>query len=109
SPGASWEGSGSPGGSPKNGSHSPPHGVLSVGPTMRSSNPRALAVEAARAGDLKAFATLVEATQGQVCRRAWSLDVMRSDQWVEVMAWGEYADWVLRGIGADPERQTALG
>jgi RNA polymerase sigma factor (sigma-70 family) len=51
----------------------------------------------------------VSPTSYPMCRRAWSLDVMRGDQWVEVMAWGEYADWVLRGIGADPERQTALG
>ena len=26
-----------------------------------------------------------------------------------MLAWGEYADWVIRGLGADPERQTALG
>jgi len=27
---------------------------------------------------------------------------------VEVLAWGEYADWVLQGIGADPASQLAL-
>lgn len=37
------------------------------------------------------------------------LGVLRAGEWVEVLAWGEYADWVLRGIGADPGQQRALG
>ncbi|MEI9948452.1 MAG: hypothetical protein WDO74_05580 [Pseudomonadota bacterium] len=48
-------------------------------------------------------------TEYPVCRRAWSLDVLRDDQWLEVLGWGEYADWVVRGIGAVWERQTAVG
>jgi len=48
-------------------------------------------------------------TDYPMCARAWSLDVRRDDEWIEVMAWGEYADWVLRGIGADPRRQIAMG
>jgi len=48
-------------------------------------------------------------TEYPMCRRAWSLDVLRDDEWREVLAWGEYADWVMRGIGADPEQHTALG
>ena len=35
--------------------------------------------------------------------------MLRAGEWVEVLAWGEYADWVLRGIGADPARERALG
>jgi RNA polymerase sigma-70 factor (ECF subfamily) len=48
-------------------------------------------------------------TEYPMCARAWSLDVRRDDTWIELMAWGEYADWVLRAIGADPGRQVALG
>jgi RNA polymerase sigma-70 factor (ECF subfamily) len=51
----------------------------------------------------------VTPTEYPMCRRAWSLDVLRHGEWFELLAWGEYADWVLRGIGADPERHTALG
>jgi RNA polymerase sigma factor (sigma-70 family) len=48
-------------------------------------------------------------TDYPMCARAWSLDVRRDDEWVEVMAWGEYAPWVIRAMGADPLRQVALG
>jgi phenylalanyl-tRNA synthetase alpha chain len=51
----------------------------------------------------------VTPTDYPMCRRAWSLDVLRSGDWIELLAWGEYADWVLRGIGADPEQQAAVG
>jgi len=51
----------------------------------------------------------VSPTDYPMCERAWSLDVLRDEQWVEVMAWGTYADWVLRAIGADPRRHVALG
>jgi RNA polymerase sigma factor (sigma-70 family) len=51
----------------------------------------------------------VTPTDYPMCRRAWSLDVQRAGEWIEVLAWGEYADWVVRGIGADPELHTALG
>lgn len=48
-------------------------------------------------------------TDYPMCSRAFSLDVRHQEQWVEVLAWGEYADWVLAAIGADPARQIALG
>ncbi|HET9930028.1 MAG TPA: sigma-70 family RNA polymerase sigma factor, partial [Polyangiaceae bacterium] len=51
----------------------------------------------------------VTPTEYPMCRRAWSLDVLREGDWVEVLAWGEYADWVLTGIGADPVRHTGFG
>jgi RNA polymerase sigma factor (sigma-70 family) len=51
----------------------------------------------------------VTPTEYPMCARAWSLDVLRDGEWVEVLAWGEYADWVLQGIGADPLSQLALG
>jgi hypothetical protein len=49
------------------------------------------------------------ATEYPMCSRAWSLDVRHEDRWVELLGWGEYADWVLRALGADPARQIALG
>ena len=48
-------------------------------------------------------------TSYPMCARAFSLDVRKDDAWVELMAWGEYAPWVMRAIGADPERHVALG
>jgi phenylalanyl-tRNA synthetase alpha subunit len=48
-------------------------------------------------------------TDYPMCSRAWSLDVKRDDEWIELMAWGEYAPWVLRAIGAEPGAQVALG
>ena len=51
----------------------------------------------------------VTPTSYPMCARAFSLDVRKDDAWVELMAWGEYAPWVLRTIGADPERDIALG
>jgi RNA polymerase sigma-70 factor (ECF subfamily) len=51
----------------------------------------------------------VTPTDYPMCSRAWSLDVKRDDEWVELMAWGEYAPWVLRAIGADPGAQVAVG
>jgi RNA polymerase sigma-70 factor (ECF subfamily) len=51
----------------------------------------------------------VTPTEYPMCRRAWSLDVLRDGNWVEVLAWGEYADWVLKGIGVEPTQHAALG
>lgn len=48
-------------------------------------------------------------TDYPMCSRAFSLDVRQGGEWVELLAWGEYADWVLRAIGADPARHIALG
>jgi RNA polymerase sigma factor (sigma-70 family) len=51
----------------------------------------------------------VTPTSYPMCARAFSLDVKKNDEWVELLAWGEYAPWVLRAIGADPDRHVALG
>jgi RNA polymerase sigma factor (sigma-70 family) len=48
-------------------------------------------------------------TEYPMCSRAWSLDVRRDDRWIELMAWGEYTDWVMQALGADPANQIALG
>ena len=51
----------------------------------------------------------VTPTSYPMCARAFSLDVRKDDAWIELLAWGEYAPWVLRAIGADPARHVALG
>lgn len=51
----------------------------------------------------------VTPTDYPMCERAFSLDVRRIDDWYEVMAWGQYAPWVVRAMGADPGEQVALG
>jgi RNA polymerase sigma-70 factor (ECF subfamily) len=51
----------------------------------------------------------VTPTEYPMCARAWSLDVRRKDEWIEIMAWGEYANWVVRAVGGDPARQLAIG
>lgn len=48
-------------------------------------------------------------TEYPMCRRPFSLDVRHAERWIEVLALGEYADWVIRALGADPEHQIALG
>ncbi|MGD0674444.1 MAG: sigma factor-like helix-turn-helix DNA-binding protein [Polyangiaceae bacterium] len=51
----------------------------------------------------------VTPTDYPMCERAYSLDVRRADDWYEVMAWGQYAAWVVRALGADPSAHVALG
>ena len=51
----------------------------------------------------------VTPTDYPMCACAWSLDVRKDEEWIELLAWGQYADWVLRGIGADPSKQVGLG
>jgi phenylalanyl-tRNA synthetase alpha subunit len=51
----------------------------------------------------------VTPTEYPMCARAWSLDVWHDGRWVELLAWGKYADWVLRALGADPTRHVAFG
>lgn len=51
----------------------------------------------------------VTPTEYPMCARAWSLDVRKDDGWIELMAWGEYAAWVLKAMGADPATHVALG
>ena len=48
-------------------------------------------------------------TDYPMCGRAFSLDVRQDEAWVELLAFGEYADWVLRALGADPAKTTAVG
>jgi RNA polymerase sigma-70 factor (ECF subfamily) len=51
----------------------------------------------------------VTPTSYPMCAQAFSLDVRKDDTWVELLAWGQYAPWVLRALGADPARHVVLG
>jgi RNA polymerase sigma factor (sigma-70 family) len=48
-------------------------------------------------------------TSYEMCRQAWELDVDVDGHWFEVLAWGVFSDAVVRHLGADPAKQTAIG
>ena len=47
--------------------------------------------------------------QYPMCSRAWELDVEENGEWVEVLAWGVFADRIVTHLGADPARHAAMG
>jgi len=51
----------------------------------------------------------ISPTDYPMCARAFTLDVHHEGDWREIMAWGEYADWVLRGIAPNPSSHVAIG
>jgi tRNA synthetases class II core domain (F) len=44
-----------------------------------------------------------------MCRQAWELAIEHHGRSLEVLAWGVYSDAIVRHLGADPERQMAIG
>ena len=48
-------------------------------------------------------------TKYAMCSEAWELEVEDQGRWSEVMAWGVYADRIVRHLGADPSSHTAIG
>jgi RNA polymerase sigma factor (sigma-70 family) len=44
-----------------------------------------------------------------MCTQAWQLEVEDEGQWSEVLAWGVFTDKIVRHVGGDPERHTAVG
>ena len=48
-------------------------------------------------------------TQYTMCSQAWELEIEDDGQWREVMAWGIFTDRIVRHLGGDPERHTAVG
>jgi RNA polymerase sigma-70 factor (ECF subfamily) len=48
-------------------------------------------------------------TKYAMCSQAWELEVEVDGQLHEVMAWGVFTDRIVRHLGADPERHTAVG
>jgi phenylalanyl-tRNA synthetase alpha subunit len=43
------------------------------------------------------------------CSEAWELAVEDDGGWFEVLAWGIFTDRIVRHLGGDPERHTAVG
>jgi phenylalanyl-tRNA synthetase alpha chain len=41
--------------------------------------------------------------------RAWELSVDVDGAWFEVLAWGVFSDKIVRHLGGDPVRHTAVG
>jgi RNA polymerase sigma-70 factor (ECF subfamily) len=48
-------------------------------------------------------------TQYPMCSEAWELEVDDDGKWSEVLAWGVFTDRIVRHLGADPRRHTAIG
>ncbi len=48
-------------------------------------------------------------TEYPMCSQAWQLEVEEDGNWVEVLAWGVFTDAVVRHLGGDPARHTAVG
>ena len=48
-------------------------------------------------------------TEYPMCSQAWQLEVEEDGNWVEVLAWGVFNDAVVRHLGGDPSRHTAVG
>ena len=44
-----------------------------------------------------------------MCSRAWELGVDENGEWVEVLAFGVFTDRIVRHLGGDPARHTAMG
>ena len=47
-------------------------------------------------------------TTYQMCTQAWEIEVEDEGRWFEVLAWGVFTDRIVRHLGADPERHTAV-
>jgi RNA polymerase sigma-70 factor (ECF subfamily) len=48
-------------------------------------------------------------TEFPMCSQAWELEVEQDGHWYELLAWGVFTDPIVRHIGADPARHTAIG
>jgi len=48
-------------------------------------------------------------TEYTMCSQAWELAVENDGGWSEVLAWGVFAARIVRHLGGDPDRHTAVG
>ena len=48
-------------------------------------------------------------TEYAMCSQAWELAVENDGGWSEVLAWGVFADRIVRHLGGDPDQHTAVG
>jgi RNA polymerase sigma-70 factor, ECF subfamily len=53
--------------------------------------------------------TRIEETKYAFCNPAWEIAVEVDGTWREVLGWGRYVESVVRWIGCDPNRFTAVG
>ena len=44
-----------------------------------------------------------------MCERAWELEIDDNGKWMEVLAWGVFADRIVAHLGGDPARHVAMG
>ena len=47
-------------------------------------------------------------TKYQMCTQAWEIEVEDEGRWFEVLAWGVFTDRIVRHLGGDPARHTAV-
>jgi RNA polymerase sigma factor (sigma-70 family) len=48
-------------------------------------------------------------TEYPMCSQAWELAAEDDGHWFEVLAWGVFTDRIVRHLGGDPARHTAVG
>jgi len=48
-------------------------------------------------------------TEYLMCSQAWELEVEQDGRWFEVLAWGVFTGRIVRHLGGDPDRHTAIG
>jgi RNA polymerase sigma-70 factor (ECF subfamily) len=58
---------------------------------------------------LPGYTVKIVPTAYTMCSQAWELEVERDGHWSEVLAWGVFTDKVVRHLGGDPQRHTAIG
>jgi RNA polymerase sigma factor (sigma-70 family) len=54
-------------------------------------------------------AVKIAPTAYAMCSEAWELAVEDDGRWFEVLAWGIFTDRIVRHLGGDPARHTAMG
>ena len=48
-------------------------------------------------------------THFPMCTQAWELEIEDDGRWIEALAWGVFTDRIVRHLGGDPARHTAIG
>jgi RNA polymerase sigma-70 factor (ECF subfamily) len=48
-------------------------------------------------------------TSYPMCSQAWELEIEDDGHWMEVIAWGVFTDRIVKHLGGDPTRHTAVG
>ena len=48
-------------------------------------------------------------TKYAMCTQSWELEVEKDGRWYELLAWGVFNDQIVRHLGGDPAKHTAIG